>query len=514
MIKRGLALSLVLGVGSVALGDAVIHVVPAPSVNPVHPAGTYDPDEVVDVELFLSQDSGAEHLLRLLTLHFDDTYADMGVGALVWEFGAAGHYKDEDGAGGPPGYAAAYVGEGNCSNDGAPCNLAEGCTPPAVCMPNSVFKLGPLPASMLHVPGDGTQVLVATLQVTMPSPEGGPYPLDCMNSDEANPDLCAAFSYGYGCGGTCNALHPDADHPITFLRANTTGLTGGTYAFYVVGEVTPPVCGDGLVEAPEGCDDGGTAPDDGCSATCTVEAGWDCVGEPSVCTEICGDGLIVGVEGCDDTNTNPDDGCSAICTVEDGWECVGEPSVCTEVVCPGPDAALVASDPSNGKLWRSKKNIVRITFDADVTAPAPGQIEIVECISGAPACEEGPDQSGFFDISVENDPVNPRILRLQDTDLDATVGHLKHEAWYKVRNIATWPCVEDFDLRFVVLYGNADGSLFVDNTDLSVISANFGFYFGQDAVVWDINGDMFVDNQDMSIANDNFSGFVPNTCCP
>jgi hypothetical protein len=153
---------------------------------------------------------------------------------------------------------------------------------------------------------------------------------------------------------------------------------------------------------------------------------------------------------------------------------------------------------------------MRFTFDNDVTVPAPGEIEIVECQA---ACAEGPDQSGFFDISVEDPGSGPCVLRMQDTDLNPATGHLKHETWYKVRNKA-WACVEPFEFRFVVLYGNADDSLFVDNTDLSVINGSFGFYPGVDDLRFDINGDMFVDNQDMSIANAHMSGSVPNLCCP
>ncbi|MGK0348765.1 MAG: cysteine-rich repeat protein, partial [Myxococcota bacterium] len=46
-------------------------------------------------------------------------------------------------------------------------------------------------------------------------------------------------------------------------------------------------CGDGDLDlneaARETCDDGNTAGDDGCSATCQVELDWGCSDEPSVC---------------------------------------------------------------------------------------------------------------------------------------------------------------------------------------------------------------------------------------
>ncbi|MBN2015545.1 DUF4215 domain-containing protein [Candidatus Dojkabacteria bacterium] len=43
-------------------------------------------------------------------------------------------------------------------------------------------------------------------------------------------------------------------------------------------------CGDGLVQGTEACDDGNMSNGDGCSSTCTLEGGWDCSGEPTICT--------------------------------------------------------------------------------------------------------------------------------------------------------------------------------------------------------------------------------------
>ncbi|MBI1818052.1 MAG: DUF4215 domain-containing protein [Deltaproteobacteria bacterium] len=93
--------------------------------------------------------------------------------------------------------------------------------------------------------------------------------------------------------------------------------------------LTQAVCGNGVVEFGEQCDDGNTLNGDGCSATCSTETGYSCAGSPSVCNAICGDGFVTGVEQCDDGNTNPDDGCSATCAVEPDHTCIGSPSVCT-----------------------------------------------------------------------------------------------------------------------------------------------------------------------------------------
>ena len=104
-----------------------------------------------------------------------------------------------------------------------------------------------------------------------------------------------------------------------------------SYFGFRVAQVSEPgaVCGNGTIEVGEECDDTDTDDGDGCSSTCTVEDGWVCEDEPSVCTPVvCGDGLIEGDEECDDNNTGGGDGCSSTCTVDDGWVCEGEPSVC------------------------------------------------------------------------------------------------------------------------------------------------------------------------------------------
>lgn len=88
------------------------------------------------------------------------------------------------------------------------------------------------------------------------------------------------------------------------------------------------VCGDSRVTGMETCDDTGTADGDGCSATCAVEAGWECTGQPSTCHPSCGDSTADPGELCDDGNTLDLDGCSATCTVEPGFICTGTPSFC------------------------------------------------------------------------------------------------------------------------------------------------------------------------------------------
>ena len=108
-----------------------------------------------------------------------------------------------------------------------------------------------------------------------------------------------------------------------------SSTTTGTSAGGAGGKAA--VCGDGAIAITESCDDGNPDDNDGCSATCTFEDGWDCMGEPTVCTAKCGDGFLVGKEACDDGNKTTSDGCSDSCTVENGYKCDGAPSKCATI---------------------------------------------------------------------------------------------------------------------------------------------------------------------------------------
>ncbi len=76
---------------------------------------------------------------------------------------------------------------------------------------------------------------------------------------------------------------------------NSAGNSGAAYVFVI----TPlSVCGDGMIEGGEECDDGDLDDGDGCSAACTVEAGFVCSGEPSVCLPDCNNN---GIDDGDET---------------------------------------------------------------------------------------------------------------------------------------------------------------------------------------------------------------------
>jgi len=82
----------------------------------------------------------------------------------------------------------------------------------------------------------------------------------------------------------------------SFLNLNRHAKTN-------IGNFSLSVCGDGVLDAGESCDDGNTTNGDGCSSTCELES-------------VCGNGILEGNEVCDDGNTTDGDNCSSTCDAE------------------------------------------------------------------------------------------------------------------------------------------------------------------------------------------------------
>ena len=138
---------------------------------------------------------------------------------------------------------------------------------------------------------------------------GEPCIVDCGDGILTAPEQCDPPNPGKGCSATCTfepgwfcnpppAVLPDAGPPPPSTCMAT-------------------VCGNGVKEGNEACDDGNLIDGDGCSAQCTLEP--DC--SSGTCQSKCGDGILLPPEQCDDGNTNDGDGCSSTCQVESGWYC-------------------------------------------------------------------------------------------------------------------------------------------------------------------------------------------------
>ena len=121
-------------------------------------------------------------------------------------------------------------------------------------------------------------------------------------------------------GDTSAGMDGDGDGDAG-AEAGASGEGDGTADDGGTGEQPPGmgVCGDGLVQAAEECDDGiNDGSYDGCNADCTHAA-------------FCGDGTLNGAsETCDDGDADSADGCLADCSV---------PASCEDIKILEPDAA-------------------------------------------------------------------------------------------------------------------------------------------------------------------------------
>jgi cysteine-rich repeat protein len=96
-----------------------------------------------------------------------------------------------------------------------------------------------------------------------------------------------------GIGGSGSLTFPDGSFGVPYILARGEA-------------VSPILCGNGLLETGEECDDGNVTNGDGCSAQCKIE----------IPTSFCGDGIFDAGEECDDGNNTNGDGCSADCKIE------------------------------------------------------------------------------------------------------------------------------------------------------------------------------------------------------
>ncbi|CEL97712.1 unnamed protein product [Vitrella brassicaformis CCMP3155] len=119
------------------------------------------------------------------------------------------------------------------------------------------------------------------------------------------------------------------------LRLSVQTSTGQSPPSDVFVARTVGLCGDGIREESEGCDDANIQPGDGCNSWCEIETGWTCglrwnapdnITQYLYCSPIHGDGIRVGSEECDDMNRLENDGCDNHGLVEKFYSCSPGPS--------------------------------------------------------------------------------------------------------------------------------------------------------------------------------------------
>ncbi|MCY0988650.1 DUF4215 domain-containing protein [Nannocystis sp. ILAH1] len=187
---------------------------------------------------------------------------------------------------------------------------------------------------------------------------------------------------------TVTTIEPTTGEPTTLEP--TTLTTGGL------------VCGDGVVEGGEDCDDGNLDDTDACTSACTVAT--------------CGDGLVqVGVEGCDDGNGDNNDECAQCQPAACGDGFVGPGETCD-------DGNLVDGDGCAANC------IVEFCGDGALQANEEcddGNFEDTDACTNAcklAVCGDGIVQTGARDMTLAE------ALRLRLSAIETHIASLQHIA--------------------------------------------------------------------------------------
>jgi len=209
---------------------------------------------------------------------------------------------------------------------------------------------------------------------------------------------------------------------------------------YTTSDGGDPVCGDGVQEGAEECDDGNNVDGDSCTAACVVEfCGDDTVNDSGAeecddgnnvdadacsnsCTlPVCGDGATAGAEECDDGNNVDADACSNSCTLlvcGDGETDEGN-------VCNTPPVALVTDViVSANASCQADTSIDDGSFDPDgdditltqvPSGPYPlGDTEVELTVS------DGQESDSASATVTVNDTTSPEITAPADISQGAT----------------------------------------------------------------------------------------------
>ncbi len=231
---------------------------------------------------------------------------------------------------------------------------------------------------------------------------------------------------------TANYVGPDS---FTFTATDGTATSAPATVEIAVNNVV--VCNDGVVEAPETCDDQGTTAGDGCSATCQTEPFWACTGAPSACDPICNDGTVIaGEEACDDGNPVDTDGCTTRCQ--------------RGQVCAATNASLAAgdrfaTDPATGTCY--------VSFDDDIATSAAAQTACIASGGHLVTITSAGEQT--LAASVQNTSQNPWI-GATDAVVEGTFTWITGEAFAFTHWAANQPDnAGDEDCTALLSVGNA-----------------------------------------------------------
>ncbi|HEV8321937.1 MAG TPA: DUF4215 domain-containing protein [Myxococcota bacterium] len=184
--------------------------------------------------------------------------------------------------------------------------------------------------------------------------------------------LAAALAAGgAGCNCDCSRHGTGDEAAIPLPESGTDAAMGGgsdaDAASDAASDAGPSGCGDGVIVAPEQCDDGNSNDDDGCLSDCTLA---------------CGDGTVNGMETCDVAIASGSPGaCPTTC--DDG-------DVCTTDTLDGAGCGMTCRSTPTATM--SGGTIMGMFVDGDGCCPSFGNANVdSDCM---PLCGNGVLEAG------------------------------------------------------------------------------------------------------------------------
>lgn len=173
----------------------------------------------------------------------------------------------------------------------------------------------------------------------------------CKDGSPGTDRLACARGIGTANTIASGAVRAGTSYYVVVDGNGNTGVTAGAFALAL--KITPAICGNGVIEGTEACDDGGTDSNDGCSATCALEvagAGVSCANPKAVTTADDGSGTYRANLKFGTTNLNGTGNLGTGCTSQ------------------GKEAYLSVTAPIDGVLAVDVKSA---TFDVALGARSP-----------------------------------------------------------------------------------------------------------------------------------------------
>lgn len=162
----------------------------------------------------------------------------------------------------------------------------------------------------------------------------------------------------------------------------------------------------------------------------------------------------------------------------------------------------------DGSLARVRLNPIALNFDGVIELPNTDELAVMELTPDVCAGSVGPSVSGLLTLVVDPN-IDPNRLVI----IDQEAATYETGRWYRIANSGAWPGVEQFEVDFRVLVGDANGDGFVNFADLAEINQSIPTLpAGIDASNRnrDVNADGFINFADMTTT----VGVIPKTSAP